>query len=119
MKVAGRTYANEVQFDIFEATVCSDELVCMARVCVHVSVGQGCAPIAEELHDLVDGLLVAGQEVPKHGSVFGVLIMVQSASSLSVKECFTYGLWVSLLRMNEGGELDTISDEEYWSVISD
>lgn len=28
------------------------------------------------------------------------------------------GLWITLLRVNEGGKLDTVSNEEYRSIVA-
>lgn len=65
--------ADEVHLDVFEAPVCSDELERMARVCVHVPIGQRRSSVGEELYDLMNGFLIACQEVPEHGSIFGIL----------------------------------------------
>jgi hypothetical protein len=52
------------------------------------------------MQDLMDTLLVTRKKVPKGSGVLQVR------------------LWVSLLGMDEGGELHTVSNKEYWRVIA-
>lgn len=58
-----------VNLHVVEASVGLDPLLGVARVAVHVAVGVGSAPVTEEVHHLVDGLLVSGEVVPKHGGI--------------------------------------------------
>jgi len=86
--------ADDVNLDVLEATVGLGELECVAVVSVHVPIRQRGATVAEEVHHFVDGLLVAGQEVPEGGRILGVR------------------LGIALLRVYEGGKLDPVSDEK-------
>lgn len=65
-----------MHLDIFEAAVCLCKLESVARVGVHVSVRQRCASITEELHHLMDGLLMAGEEVPEDCRILCIRLRV-------------------------------------------
>lgn len=52
------------------------------------------------MHNLVDGLLVAGQEIPESSCILRI------------------GLWIALLGMYERGKLDTITNEEDLEIVS-
>ena len=71
--VVGESFAALVGFamdlDVVEGAVGLGEFVGVAGVAVHVPVGVGGAAVRKQLHDLVGGLLVGGQVVPKHGGL--------------------------------------------------
>lgn len=89
----------EVDLDVDEASVGLCELVGMSRVSVHVSEGVWCTTVREQVHNLVNSLLVSGEVVPEHGGILQV------------------GLWVSLLGVDEEGELGRIAKEEDRRVV--
>ena len=91
----------QVYLDIVESSIRLSELVGVARVTVHVSVGVWGTTVTEEGHDLVNRLLVSGKIVPEHGGILQV------------------GLWVALLCMDEDGELGGVTDEEDRGVVED
>jgi hypothetical protein len=64
-----------------------------------VSVRVWGATVAEEVHDLVNSLLVGGQVVPEHGGIFEV------------------GLWVALLCVYEERELGRIAQEKDRCIV--
>lgn len=66
-----------------------------------MAVGVGGATVTEEVHHLVDGLLVRREIVPEHGGIFEV------------------GLRVALLGVDEDGKLGGIAQEEDGSVVED
>ena len=79
-----------------------DELHCVARVAVHEAVAVRNATVAHEDHDLVDGLGILGEVVPEHGAVIGAGEM---------------GGRVTLLRVDEVGELGGVAKEEDGRVV--
>ena len=81
----------EVDLHVVEATIGLVPLVRVARVAVHVAVGVWSAAVREEVHDLVNGLLVGGEVVPEHGGILEV------------------GLWVALLSVDEERELSWVT----------
>lgn len=91
----------EMGLDVDKGPVGLGPLEGVAGVAVHVSVRVRGAAVGEEVHDLVDGFLVVGEVVPEHGGVLEV------------------GLGVSLLGVDEDGEVGGISEEEDWGVVSD
>ena len=90
----------EVCLDIDERSVRLSPLEGVAGVAVHVSVRVGSSSVRKEMHNLVNGLLVVREIVPEHGRIFEI------------------GLGVSLLSVNEDGEVGRISEEEDRRVIS-
>jgi len=88
-----------VDLNVVEGAVRLDPLVGVAGVAVHVAVRVRGATVAEEMHDLVSGLLVGGQVVPEHCRILQV------------------GLWVSLLGVDEEGELGRVTEEEDGRVV--
>lgn len=90
-----------VDLDVVERTVLLDPLVGVAGVTVHLSVVSRGTSVGEEDHDLVNALLVVGKVVPEHVGVLEV------------------GLGVSLLGVDEDGELGGVSDEEDGGVVVD
>ena len=89
----------QVDLDVVEGAVRLDPLVGVARVAVHVTVRVGGTAIAEEMHDLVNGLVVSGEVVPEHGGILQV------------------GLGVTLLGVDEDGELGRVTKKENGSVV--
>lgn len=73
----------------------------MARVTVHVTVRVRRTTVREEMHNLMNTLLVLTQVIPKHGRILKIR------------------LGVPLLRMNKHGELARIADEEDGRVVED
>lgn len=90
-----------VDLHVVEGAVGLGPLVGVAGVAVHVAVGVGGAAVAEEVHELVDGLVVGGQVVPEHGGVLQV------------------GLGVPLLGVDEDGELGGVAQKEDGGVVED
>lgn len=66
-----------------------------------MAVGVGGAAVTEEVHHLMDSLLVRREVVPEHGGIFEV------------------GLGVALLGVDEDGELGGIAQEEDGGVVED
>lgn len=93
--------SEEVELDVVELAVLVDPLEGVAGVTVHVAVRSGSTTVREQGHDLVDSLLVVGEVVPDHVGVLKV------------------GLGVTLLGVDEDGELGGVSDEENRSVVTD
>jgi hypothetical protein len=50
----------EVDLDIFKCPIHLCKLVGMSRVSIHMAVRVGCSTVREEVHNLVDSLLVVG-----------------------------------------------------------
>ena len=90
-----------VYLDIIKGAIRFGELVGMARVSIHVTIGVRGPSIGEEMHDLVSGFLVGRKVIPEHGGILKV------------------GLRVTLLGMDEEGELGRITEEEDWGVVED
>lgn len=90
-----------VDLDVVERAILLDPLVGVAGVTVHLSVVSGSTSVGEEDHDLVATLLVVGNVVPHHSGVLEV------------------GLGVSLLSVDENGELGGVSDEKDGGVVVD
>jgi len=90
-----------MDLNIIEGSVRLSELVSVARIPIHVSIRVRGATIREEMHNLVNSLLVGGEVVPEHCSIFQI------------------GLWVSLLGMNEQRELGRVTEEENRRVVVD
>lgn len=90
---------DHVDLDVSPVTVLVRPLVSVARVTVHLSVAGWGTTVGEQDDHLVDGLRVGGQVVPEHVGVLQV------------------GLWVSLLGVDEVGELRGVSDEENRGVV--
>lgn len=63
-------------------------------------IAEGGSSIREELHNLVNALLVGREIIPEHGGVLEI------------------GLGVPLLCMDEQGEVRGIPDEEHRSIVS-
>lgn len=91
----------EVDLHVVEGAVGLVPLVGVARVAVHVAVRVWGTTVREEVHDLVDSLLVGGEVVPEHGGILKV------------------GLWVALLRVDEERELSWVAQEEDGGVVVD
>lgn len=91
-----------VELSVGDLTLLADELEGVARVAVHVSPSIRSASISKHVGDLVERLGVLGQVVPEVRSV---------RSSTQV------GLRISLLGVDEVGELDGVSDEEDGGVV--
>lgn len=91
----------EVDLGVHKGAVGLGPLVGVPRVAVHVAVRVGRAAVGEEVHDLVDGLLVSGEVVPEHGGILEV------------------GLRVALLGVDEEGEVGGVSQEEDGRVVVD
>lgn len=71
----------------------------MTRVAIHVSVGIRSATVREEVHNLVDSLLMGRKVVPEHGSILQVCLRI------------------SLLSMDEEGKLGGIAEKEDGGVV--
>jgi hypothetical protein len=91
----------EMDLDIDERSIGLDELVGVSGVTVHMPVRVWSTAITEQVHNLVDGLLVVAEIVPEHGGILKV------------------GLWVSLLCMDEDWKLAWVAEEEDWCVVKD
>lgn len=89
----------EVDLHIDEGPIRFGELHRVARVAVHVPVRVRRAPVGEEVHHLVNALLVRAQIVPKHGGIFAV------------------GLGVAFLRVDEDWEVHWVPKEEDRRVV--
>ena len=63
-------------------------------------IAEGGTPIREELHDLVNALLVGREIIPEHGGVLEV------------------GLGIPLLCVDKQGEVRRIPDEKHGGVVS-
>src|SRR3954453_7216557 len=87
-----------VNLDVVESAIWLDPLVGVAGVTVHVAVRVWGAAVTEQVHNLVDSLVVGGKVVPEHGGILEV------------------GLGVALLGVDEDWELGRISQEENWGV---
>lgn len=72
-----------VNLNILKCAIWLGELVSVARVTIHHTVRVWGTAITEELHDLMNRLLVGGKVIPKHSGVFEV------------------GLRIAFLSMNE------------------
>jgi len=59
-----------------------------------------CTSITEQVHELMNTFLVACKKIPKGGSILEICLRV---SFLCVNECWKF---------------DTITYEEYWSIVS-
>lgn len=90
-----------VDLDVVESAVGLDPLVGVTGVAVHMAVGVRGTTVTEEVHELVNRLLVGGEVVPEHSGILQV------------------GLGVALLSVDEDGELGGITDEENRRVIED
>lgn len=77
------------------------ELMKLTRVAIHVAVGVRSSAVREQVHDLVDRLLVVGEVIPEHGRILQVRLRVP------------------LLGMDEDGELCGIAKEENWGIVED
>ena len=64
-----------------------------------MAVGVGCAAVAEQMHDLMDRLLMGGEVVPKHRCISQV------------------GLRVAFLGVDEEWEVGRVSEEEDGCVV--
>jgi hypothetical protein len=85
---------------IEDLTLFVDPSVGVGTVSIHVSVSIRSTAVREEDSNLVKGVGGVGPEVPSHVGILEA------------------GLRVSLLGVNEVGELDGVLDEENWSVVS-
>ena len=88
-----------VNLDVVEGAIWLDPLVGVARVTVHVAVRVWGAAVTEQVHNLVDGLVVGGKVVPEHGGILEV------------------GLGVTLLGVDKDWELGRIAQEENRGVV--
>jgi hypothetical protein len=88
------TLLPEMDLDIMELALSIDELEGVTRVTVHVVVAIRSSTVREEDHNLVNGLGVQGEIVPKHVRVLEV------------------SLRVTLLGVDEVGEFCGVTDEE-------
>lgn len=91
----------EMDLNVVESAVRLDPLVGVAGVAVHVAVGVRRTTVTEEVHDLMDGLVVGGEIIPEHGGILQV------------------GLGVTLLSVDEDGELGRVAKEEDGGVVED
>jgi len=82
-------------------TLVVDPLVGVGAVSIQMAVTVWSSSVGEEDHDLMEGFWREGPEVPGHLSALDA------------------SLWVSLLTVDEVSELDGVSDEEHWCVVSD
>ena len=89
----------QVDLDVVESAVRLDPLVGVARVAVHMAERVGGTTITEEMHDLVNSLMVSREVVPEHGGILQV------------------GLGVTLLGVDEDRELGRVAKEENRSVV--
>ena len=78
-----------------------DPLEGVRSVSVHVSVAVGGTAVGHQNGNLVESLRGVAPEIPGHVGVLHA------------------GLWVSLLAVDEIGELDGVLDEEDWGVVAD
>ena len=90
----------EVPLDVEGLAGLANPLVGVGAVAVHVSVAVGGASVGHEDGELVDRLGSQGEEVPEHVGALEV------------------GLGVTLLGVDEVGELRGVSDEEDWGVVA-
>ena len=88
-----------VDLDVVERAIWLDPLVGVAGVAVHVTVGVRGTAVTEQVHHLVNGLVVGGKVIPKHGGILKV------------------GLRVALLGVDEDGELSRVAQEENRGVV--
>jgi hypothetical protein len=94
----------EVQLHVNPVTVLVNELVGVANVAVHLAVALGNTTVSEQNHELMHTL--------------GVLRCVVPEGSRIVRVC-KMGSWVTLLGMDEHGELRWVSQEEDGCVVGD
>lgn len=92
---------NEVDLDVDKRAVLLDPLVSVTGVTVHVTVTGRSTTVGEELQKLVSSLGVVCEVVPEHVSILQV------------------SFWVSLLGVDENGELGWVSDEKDGGVVVD
>jgi len=90
-----------MELSVDEGTIVLEPLEGMAGVTVHVVVTVRSSTIRKEDHDLVNGLWVLGEVVPKHVRVLQM------------------GLGMPLLSVNKVGEFGGVTDEEDGGVIED
>ena len=90
-----------MDLDVVEGSVWLRELVSMTRVTVHMSVRVWSSTVTEEMHDLVNSLLVSREVIPEHSSILQV------------------GLRISFLCVDEERKLGRIAEEEDGSVVVD
>lgn len=88
-----------VDLNIVEGAVRLDPLVGMTGVAVHVAVRVWGTAVTEQVHDLVDRLVVGRKIVPEHSSVLEI------------------SLRVALLRVDEDGELGRVAQEENGGIV--
>lgn len=88
-----------VDLDVVEGAIWLDPLVGVAGVAVHVTVGVWGTAVTEQVHHLVDGLVVGGEVIPEHGGVLKV------------------SLRVALLGVDEDGEFRRVAQEENRGVV--
>jgi hypothetical protein len=98
----GALVAEDVELGVDPLAVLVEQLDGVTEVAVHEAPSVGDASIAEEDHDLVDGLGVLRQVVPEGGGVVHVCQVRR---------------WVALLGVDEDGELRRVAEEEHGSVV--
>ena len=90
----------EVPLDVLVISIVIDEFQCVRRVAIHVAVTIRGTTVGKEDGNLVNGLGNERDEVPKHVRVAGVRLRV------------------TLLCVDEVGELDGIANEEDRRVVA-
>lgn len=88
-----------MDLDVHKGPVGLGELRGVAGIAIHVTVGVGSAAVREQVHHLVNCLLVRAQVVPEHGGVLQV------------------STGVALLGVDEEGEVARIPQEEDGRVV--
>lgn len=88
-----------MDLDIPEGAIRFGELVGVSGIAVHVTVRVRRSAIREEMHNLVDRLLVIGKIIPKHGGILKVRLRV------------------ALLGMYEEGEFGRVANEKNRGIV--
>lgn len=89
----------EVDLDIVERSILLHKLVGVSGVSVHVPIRRRGTAVAEEMHNLMNRLLVLAQVIPKHGRILQIRLRVP------------------LLRMDKNRKLGRVPQEEDGRVV--
>ena len=101
---------------VHEASVFFQPLEGVTGVAVLLVVAIWGSAIREQNHDLMDGLGVIGKIVLEHVRFIHPAVLQTHPEHISILQV---ALWMSLLSVNEVGELGWIANEEYWGIVKD
>ena len=94
-----KTYRDHVNLHILERAITLRKLECVSRVNIHMSITGRCPPVTEEVHKLMNTLLITGQKIPECGGILEIR------------------LGVPLLSVNECWKFDAVPNKEDWRVV--